>query len=159
MNFDDADRLIPRPKDIAPMDGDEFRQVLEWAAEIAYGCAPDSVANPSEKQIHMDMGDGSIGTIQFTDIPQNRLVMAVSQHYRSNRPKFYSFMFRVWALMPILQGGLPPEYARQEGNGQAIHDAVFEVAATLPLTKRGEFHRARFLAELRRIAPPDEMRG
>jgi hypothetical protein len=149
---------VVKPEESLPFDPLEFRLTLMFAMEA--GKIPSPGFRPTDMKLRLKDKDGSVETLQFTDIPINRFGMAVLRRYGKQTEKASSFMFRFFALNDLIRSGqLSPDYYRpapKDGEPSEIHDAVLEVAATLPLSPKGAFKPRAFLKALRQASASDE---
>lgn len=152
MEIDDI-QPVPKPHEVLTFDLEEFSYVFDLAMHASM--VKLAARNPSDKSMLLENSDGSVVRLRPTDIPINRAAMAVVEHYRNDHSKYYSMMFRLFALMEILEDKALDRWRREDKDIpeiREIHRAVIDAAATFPLTKRGRFSRPKFLKEVERIA-------
>ena len=92
------------------------------------------------------------GGISLTDDDINRFGIASARFFHGDFVKFSSFLWRHGALMGLLQShSLDSRFHRPEekkDGAEWVHDAVIELAASLPLTTSGEFDAKVFASRL-----------
>lgn len=154
MNTPDDIEFV-QPKDAVAFEPTEFLFTLQSCGEMAR--QPGLLNRPAEHGFGIIGDDGKATRYHFTDIFENRFGMAVCQRFQNDRRKYFSFMWRWFALMEVVQSGaLDGHYLRRGEQEHEIHDAVFHVAASFPLTAKGRFSRRAFLSALARKSQSDE---
>ncbi len=136
-----------KPADALAFDPLEFQTTLQTAFEQSASKA--EVWDPTKRSLLLQDDDGKVTRIQFTDCLENRFGFAVVEHYRDNRPKYYSFMHRWFALHDLLHSGLLTDRWFHRGKeADMIDDRVLAVAAAFPIQEEGGFDHRAFVTEL-----------
>jgi hypothetical protein len=137
----------PRPQDIAPLRPDEFIGAYEYAAFVAeYECLEEIPSIGKSVEIT------DVGQLTLTNVFDNRFGLAAALHFRNEGQKFLNFMWRVFALLRILEDPSIKEYIRESSDHREVHRAVFKVAATQQLSDNYMFTSTPFFTEVRRVA-------
>jgi hypothetical protein len=107
-----------------------------------------------------------VARIGLTDIPANRAMIAVRKQFPSE--VFQPLMFRMWALATVMKDSRAKAFLRaaeDDPEGQEVHEAVYEVAATMPLNKDALFNAQKFFRrvaararEIEALSPPHDSR-
>jgi len=135
---------------IQPVDPDEFDTALNWAMNAAARKA--IVTNPSKMGLNLDLGDGEVQRITFTDIPMNRAMMALKERYGSS-DKMYSVTLRIFALFQIMHNPAMEKWMRNGQEGWTeVNPAVTEAAATVTLDGDGNFPVETFFDKVKELA-------
>jgi hypothetical protein len=137
----------PRPEDIAPLDPDEFIGTYEYAAFVAEYDFLEEIPSIGKSVVITDVGE-----LTLTNVFDNRFGLAAVRHFRNEGQKFLNFMWRVFALLRILEDPSLKEYIRESSDHREVHRAVFEVAATQRLSDDYMFASAPFFTQVRRVA-------
>jgi hypothetical protein len=104
--------------------------------------------NPSEFSFSLVEKDGSAIKIQFTDIPENRGMLAVKKEF-PDANEFQNLSFRIMTFSEVLRDrklikmGL---VRHGEGGDIEIHDAVINALAMAPFRKSGALNKPAFHA-------------
>ncbi len=146
---DNADKPLPKFDQIQPIDPDEFDTALNWAMNAASGKA--IVTNPSKTRLNIDLGNGKVEQIGFTDIPINRAMMAITERY-GNSDKNYFVSMRMFALFHIMHNPAMNKWMKKGEEMIGLHPAVIEAAATVMLGSDGNFPVNSFLAKVEQVA-------
>jgi hypothetical protein len=131
---------------VKPVDMDRFRFALG-----VYGAAAEMKGpydNPQTFALNLVDGDGSTSCIRFTDIPENRGMLAVKKEF-PDPDEFHSLMCRIWMVPDVVRN---PKLTKMglvrrdsEGNPE-IHDAIINALASAPFRKSGKLDKAAFFA-------------
>jgi hypothetical protein len=81
------------------------------------------------------------------------VIMLSAERYPNDKAKYWSFNWRWNALIGLIGSGALDSFVRRgprPGEFEWIHEAVFEVAARLPLPRQAQFEAPTFLAELKK---------
>jgi hypothetical protein len=149
------DIVYVRPEDAIPFEPAEFAFSLESCGEMAR--EPGLLNRPEEHFVGIIGEDGKTTRYCFSDHPDNRFGLAVLQRYQNNRRKYFSFMWRWFALAELIQSGvLDGRYYRRCGDDCEIADEVLELAASFPVIREGRFARHAFMAALEAKSKSDE---
>jgi len=149
--------MLPPPESIAPLDPEEFLGALEYANMVAGHEFLEEIPAIGKPLIRTDEG-----ALALTNIPENRFGLAIAKHFRKQRDKIQSFMWRWWAFQKLHKHRSMKKYIRGSGEEQEIHHAVFEVVAMQKLSERYEFRAKPFFEEVARVAArmgADEAKG
>ena len=134
---------------ICKVTSEELSFALAVGSAAAAGQTP--LSGVGGMGINVDLGDGDVRDIRLVDNPHNRAMIAIRDQFP--RDKFKSVMFRTWALGSLMKDSRMDSFTRasEDGDPKAIevHEAVIEIAATMPLNKKGVFNDATFF---RRVA-------
>jgi hypothetical protein len=127
----------------------------EWGAQTAR--MPG--LNPSEEEINLDMGNGEIQRVSFSDTQSNRVTSTVLSELRSFFPesdpnsflRSLAVMMRLNAMAKILQIPEIARLIREDPDGNFfLPGFVTTTCATAPLAgKYADFERSSFLTILR----------
>lgn len=137
------------PDQIEPIDPDEFDTALNWAMNAASRKAV--VTDPSKMGLNLDLGNGRVEHIGFTDIPMNRALMALKERYGDSEKMFFVSM-RIFALFQIMHDPAMTKWMRQGGEFTEVHPAVTEAAATIMLNNDGNFPVDIFFAKVEELS-------
>jgi hypothetical protein len=141
------DRMPRDPRDIPAVSPEEFAFAMAVAGAAAAGKTPQS--GVGHLGINYQEEDGSVGRLGLTDIPMNRGMIAVRGQFP--REKFHTLMFRIWALGEVMEDSRMAPFRRPaegEPGVEEVHEAVYAVAAEMPLNKDGHFNRQKFFRRL-----------
>lgn len=95
--------------------------------------------------VNIDLGDGTAQRVELTDIPMNRAMIAIRDHFPKG--KMQPLMFRIMAMSEMLQLPEGQRYMRPASGGEGefeISEAVFRVAAEMPLNSNLSFNAPTF---------------
>ena len=145
MNADD----FPRDsKDIGPIDVDEFIGAYQYAEMVSDNEMVEEI--PALERFKIIKEGSAFG---LSNNPLNRFGMALARHFRKERGKMRSFMFRFWALEPLLEDPRFADYVRhKDSEHPEVHRAMIEAACNLPLGTNYEFEPQSFWSEVQSIA-------
>src|SRR5260370_24368430 len=149
--------MLPPPESIAPLDPEEFMAALEYANMVAGYEFVEELPGMGKPLLRTDEGP-----LALTNIPENRFGLAIAKHFRKQRDKIQSFMWRWWAFQKLYKHRSMKKYIRGTGDEREIHCAVFEVVATQTLLDKYHFRPKPFFDEVTRIAArmdADEAKG
>ena len=138
---------MPDTQDLPAFDPDEFATAFIFANNAASNNA--TVTNPSDLGINLDLGNGQVKGIQFSDIPMNRMMVALKERYGHEPTKFYSACFRTWSLINIAHRPELSEWVIRHEDGAEMHDVMVEAAAVTKLDQHGEFPLNEFMESVR----------
>jgi hypothetical protein len=135
---------------IQPIDPDEFNTTLNWCMNASIGKA--IVENPSKRRLSIVDDDGKVSHIHFTDIPMNRILMAIQERYEDDTDKYFSVAMRIFELFSIMHKPEMAKWMRVDEEITEVHPAVTDVAATVMLNAEGKFPLDEFLAKVKELA-------
>ena len=136
-----------------PMDREHFTNAFVAILEAAKRpLSPEISDNP----ICLNDEDGSTTTLNFTDHPLGRFLVAVGDYFDSNNvhdQEDLNFLSRFGGLQALIQHGVLGKWVQTSTDGQAyeVHPAVLHAAAEVPMTKKGRFPRQAFLRKVQQI--------
>ena len=148
------------PRELVPINPVEFMGLFRRA--MLAGAKKISSPDPTKYGLSIKMSDGTVQHLSPTDIPMNRAALAIREEYGNDLDMFKSIMFRIMALMKILQEGRLRKWRKSDPDcheSELIHPAVLHAAAILPLNREGWFSptlMTREVARLARYEYPDE---
>lgn len=152
----ERDEITPdlfRPEKAVPVDPEHFTFALQLGS--AAGTYRMPMKSPAEAGMTLEMPDGTVQGIGFTDVPLNRFAFAIRDHFGSDRKSFTSFMMRFFALQRLSDSKRMKKWVRKvEGEPDAVevHQAVSVAAATLPLSAKGSFDANVFFKKVEETA-------
>ena len=152
-----APTTMPRPEAIPPVAPDQFQfGVLLASAAFGYRMPMDS---PAKQGVTLRMEDGSTCRLAFTDIPENRAMIAMRDHFGGDHEAFFAAAMRFFALMRVWKSPRNKAWLRpaeDDPRSIMVHDAVFRSAARVPLNAEGCFDEGPFFAQVEEYAAADE---
>jgi hypothetical protein len=134
----------PNPDEFIPLDEEEFEFVMQLAS--AAGAYRMPMESPQKQGISLLKEDGSITELRLTDIPENRMAMAVRDHFEGEPDRdqrFKSGMLRVMAFGEMASSPRLAEWVRKE-EGE-VHQVMIHAAARAPLTGKLRFDEDAFV--------------
>lgn len=146
----DDDSLVTADRACA-FEFDEFAYLVDIAFNAAALRAP--VENPERTGVTLENERGASQRYVFTDTPANRAMLAVKKEVGSSSKRFWSFMWRFWALAELIHHRKLAPWLRDEAadhGAQSLHPAVLDVARRMKMTKRGKFDTHDFIALVRK---------
>ena len=135
--------------EVAPIDVDVFLGAYEYASMVTENEFLEEI--PALKRFKI--ADENKGVLQLTNNHMNRFGLALARHFESDEIKMISFMFRFWALQPLLDDPRFAAFVRQFELKRDIHRTMIEVACQLPLGANFQFDPQAFLDALGRLDP------
>lgn len=132
--------MMARRVVVPPVAFDQLVFAYGVAGAAATGATPQSGVGGMGINIAED--DGAVSRIELTDIPVNRAAIAVRNQFPDGT--FQPIMMRLWALGEIMRWPEAAAYRRpapDNPNQEEISEALFKVAATMPLNPKGNFNR------------------
>lgn len=146
------------PDKAVAFDPVEFQFAFAYATEVSH--APATMLNrPTDTKFTLKKGRKT-EQYTFTDVPMNRLAISMVQRFQNDDQKYFSFMWRWFAFLDLMQSDILGDEFRQKakkgGEPDMIHSAVIELVGSFPLTAKGRFEHAAFLAELRKRISQDD---
>jgi hypothetical protein len=139
--------MFPPPSTIIPLDLDEFSSAYQYAVMVTKYEFLEEIPRIGKTFLATDAS-----LLSFTNIPENRFLLAVERHFRNEDEKFLSFMLRFLALRRLFKHPSMKKYLRETGDEHEIYSVVFEVAATEKLSDKYEFEPEPFFQKLRDVA-------
>lgn len=136
-------------KDTAPIDPDEFAFAFNLGVAATTYRMP--MKSPREYKLNIK-SDGEMRSVQFADIPMNRMAFAIREHCGDDYDKFKSILARNIALIHVVRSDKAKSWMRIGPEAREIHPAVVEAAAVMPLDEKGEFDEGPFFKEVAEIA-------
>ncbi|MCL4559871.1 MAG: hypothetical protein M1281_04545 [Chloroflexi bacterium] len=146
-------KRFPTYDQLLPIDPDEFNTALNWVQNVATQKA--QVTNPTDMGLNLDFGDGRVDHITFTDIPMNRMMIALKERYEDDPDKMYSISMRIFALFKIMHDPTVADKWMRKGEEEGVtevHPGVTDAAATVRLNEEGYFPLDEFLARVKELA-------
>lgn len=140
---------FPKFKDAIPFDPDEFNTALNWYQNTAIKKA--QITNPEEFGVNINMGNGKVEHISFTDIPMNRGMIALKERYGHDTDKFFSIAMRIFALIHIMHDDHLKKYQRIGEDFTEVHPAVTDAAALVMLGEDGFFPVELFISQVEEL--------
>ncbi len=147
----------PPPAIAAPVDPEEFKFCCALMSAGYSGQMPTE--NPTKQVVNIE----EVGAVSLTDIPMNRAMLAVRDHFRETRSEerwseFIPMSFRLMALADFVQLCMKKKDPRfekfvevQDEEVMGISDALLEAAATVSIGRRG-FSRDELFAKATELA-------
>src|SRR5688572_9644362 len=130
------------PPKIGPVSAEELTFALAVGSAAAAGKIPQSGVKGMGINI---ADDGDVSRLELTDIPINRAAIAVRGQFP--REAFRPIMMRLFALGEAMRDERMTPYVRDADDGSGaieMHEAVVEIAAVMPLNRKGNFNLATF---------------
>ena len=126
------DFTFVRPEDSVAFDPTEFQFAFAYAVEVAH--APATILhNPRDLKFSLKKGRKT-QRYTFTDIPMNRLGMAMVQRFRDDKVKYFSFMWRWFAFIDLVHSNVLGDEFRQRAKSKDDPDnTALEPTATASL--------------------------
>jgi hypothetical protein len=149
--------MLRSPEKTKPVDPEHFGFAMQLASAASSYRMP--MESPAKQKIMLEMPDGKLQEIRFTDIPMNRAAMAIRDHFAPDMEAARSAMMRWMALVRLASHPSMRKWERRSGENQEwieIHNAVFDAAALLPLNKNGDFNVKAFFKKVEEIASGDK---
>jgi hypothetical protein len=143
------------------MEPKEFCDLMQFASEVGHGDATaDVIPHPTTLGAEFEREDGSIMGFHFTDVPMNRIGIAITRRFRAEREKGWNFLVRYIAFTDLNKDRRMKSYVRKGPAGYlSINEAVLHAAARSPLTPKMRFDRDAFFALAAKIRKEDEPTG
>jgi hypothetical protein len=139
--------MLPPPSTIIPLDPDEFSSAYQYAVMVTKYEFLEEIPRIGKTFLATDAS-----LLSFTNIPENRFLLAVERHFRNEEEKFLSFMLRFLALRRLFKHPSMKKYIRETGDEHEIYSVVFEVVATQELGDSYEFDPELFFRNVRGVA-------
>ena len=139
--------MLPPAAEIAPLDPDEFMAAYHYAGMVSEYEFLEEVPGIGKPMIKTEDG-----VLALSNIPENRFGLAVMRHFKGQREKATTFLWRFFALQRLFRDERMAAYTRGSGDDSEINCAVFEVAATLELSKDYEFEPNLFFQTVSEVA-------
>lgn len=121
---------------------------LVYAYRVGGAAADGKIPQSSVKGIgvNVDLEDGQgIERLELTDIPLNRAAIAIRDQFPSG--KLMPLMARIMALGEMAKEPDAEQYIRPDPDSpedKQLSEALFHVAAAMPLNRKLRFNRATF---------------
>lgn len=140
------------------MEPKEFCELMEFASEVGYGGAvSDVIPHPTSVGAEFEREDGSRMSFHFTDVPENRIGIAITRRFRAEPQKGQNFLVRYMAFTDLGCDKRMKPFVKKGPKGYiSINEAVFHAAALSPVTTKMRFDRAAFFALATKIRKDDE---
>jgi hypothetical protein len=156
--YNSPDFKVVKPEEAITFDPVEFQFAFSYATEVSHG--PATMLNdPKDAKISIKIGQKT-KHFTFTDIPMNRLGLAMTQRFKNDSLKFSSFMWRWFAFIELVHSDVLGEEFRKKAKSKnepdMIHPYVIELAGSFPLTTSGKFKHSPFLKELKKKISQDK---
>ena len=90
--------MFPPPSTIIPLDPDEFSSAYQYAVMVTKYEFLEEIPRIGKTFLAPDAS-----LLSFTNIPENRFLLAVERHFRNEEEKFLSFMLRFLALRRLFK--------------------------------------------------------
>lgn len=157
----EPDFIFVLPDQAVAFDPVEWQFVFTYAVEVSH--APATVLNkPTDYKIRIRDKKKS-NTYVFNDIPMNRLAIAMSQRFTNEKIKYYSFMWRWFAFVDLINSNVLGEdlrrRAKSEDEPDEVHPSVIELTGRFPINKEGKFDHVAFMEELRQMVADSDSPG
>lgn len=137
------------PESVDPLDGDDFMGAYQYAGMVASHEFIEEIPAIERPIIVDDNGT----QMKWAKKGPAMFGLAAARHFRDDTDKYFSFMWRFWALVVILEDESIREFVRDSEDGsREVHPAVIEVAATFPLRPKDGFDVPGFLERVREVA-------
>lgn len=134
---------------------DEFIGAYQYAEMVSDHDLVEEI--PALKRFKIIQEDS---TLSLTNNPMNRFGLALARHFRKDRGKMRSFMFRFWALEPLLADPRFTDFIRsKDSDHPEVHRAMLEAACNLPLNSDYAFEPQEFWNEVTKIAEREKKDG
>jgi len=88
------------------------------------------------------------------DIPANRGLVAVKEHFKNAEEHHHAFHSRHGALLELIRD----RSVQKEEDVMWTHAAVIDLAATAPINRHGKFKKQAFFAEVEKVAVTEKYR-
>jgi hypothetical protein len=146
------DRWKPSPSMSAPVDPEEFKFCCALMSAAYSGQMPTEP--PSKQVVNIE----ELGEVSFADVPINRAMLAVKDHFRQTRPEdrqdeFMAMAFRIECFGDFLRLciedkdlRMEPFVEMQDGELVDIREELVEAAATVKIGDCG-FSRDELIAK------------
>ena len=147
----------PRPENIKPVDPEQFGFAMQLGSAAASYRMP--MESPTKQGLNIEMSDGTVQRLAFTDIPMNRAAMAIRDHFAPDMETARAAMMRWMALIRISSSEKMTRWRRRpadDSDNIEIYAAVFDAAATVPLTDTGDFDEELFFRKVEEIAADED---
>lgn len=149
MQASGEDYEMLEPNESIPFDPVEFQMGMAYALEMGRGPA-GVLNNPNEASFSIKDGRKT-EHFALADKPINRFTLAMSQRYRDNNVKYWSFMWRWFAFMDLVRSKtLDGTFQMRTESDDQVHPYVIELAGSFPVGSNGKFNRPAFVAALKR---------
>jgi hypothetical protein len=139
--------MMPPAAEIPPLDPDEFMAAYQYAGMVSEYEFLEEVPAIGKPMIKTEDG-----VLALSNIPENRFGLAIVRHFRGQREKATTFLWRFFALQRLFREERMMPYIRGSGDDREINCAVFEVAATLTLSEDYEFEPSVFFQTVSEVA-------
>lgn len=146
-----------KPSEIPAVDPDHFGFAIQVASAAHALKMP--MKSPATEGGSIRFPDGREIQFNFTDIPANRALMAMRDHFGPDTNSFVAAAMRFFALHRLWPHERMKKWVKpspEEPDVVLMHDAVFQAAATLPLDDNGEFAEKAFFDRVEELAAEDE---
>ncbi len=150
---DELNLLLFRPELTPRVDPEQFAFALQLGSAASTYRMP--MESPSKMGVGLEMPDGTVQQIRFTDVPLNRLALAIREHFGPDRKTFASVMTRFFALQRLWKNNRMKKWVRKvegEPGAREVNEAVFTAAATLAVNAQGRFDENLFFKKVEEIA-------
>jgi hypothetical protein len=139
------------------MDPKEFCDLFEFAGEVGYGgSTADVIPHPPTVGMEIEDEDGSTFRLSFTDVPMNRIGLAITRRFSAEPEKAENFLMRYFAFSDLKRDKRMKKFIKKAPKGLiAISEAVLRAAALCPMT-RLRFESAEFFALAERLLEEEE---
>jgi hypothetical protein len=138
---------------LEPVDPEQFGFAIQIASAAHAFRMP--MESPSTQGVNIEMGDGEIKRLVFTDIPINRAFMAMRDHFAPDFDTFQRVGLRFFALHKIWNSKNMEKWTKKDKDDPSvvlINEAVFRAGATCPLNEKGEFEETSFFMAVEKFA-------
>lgn len=144
-------------ENIPAVDPEQFKFAVILAS-VAFSCRMP-MESPATQGVTLQMEDGSTQTISFKDVPENRAMMVLRDHFSRDHEAFSAAAIRFFALLHVLKSPRMKPWtkpAEDDPRSIMIHDAVFRAGATVLLSADSNFNEAAFFAKVKEYAAAAE---
>lgn len=149
----DHEILAFQPGQVVPVEPEQFAFALQLGSAASTYRMP--MKSPASTGLRLKLPGGKVQDIRFTDVPENRLLFAICDHFGSDHKTFMSVMLRFFALRCLWGDERMKKWVRQvEGEPGAVevNEAVLVAAATFPVGAEGFFDGNAFFERVEEVA-------
>jgi len=138
-----ASSKLPR---IEPVDVEQLVYAFSVGSLAASGKIPGSGVGGMGVNLE---NDGVVQRIELTDSPMNRAMIAIRDQFPKGMMQ--PLMFRIWAMGELMEEPEMAPYIRSDEarpDETEVSDAVFYVAAKMPLNAKMKFAKKQFFQQV-----------
>ena len=137
-------KSILQPQEALPVACEELIRTAEIINQAFTGRLP--ALDPGNYRLNLELADGKVRQLQFTDQPFNRAVFVIQTSFPEDG-RWQSLLYRFFALWAAIQAWpveLEP-WLLSAARATFIDRPVMEAAAVVPVTRNVTFRRKLFL--------------